>query len=223
MAEKLSPNSGLEGLRSGRLTIKKRVGRSDDGYDWLWLSVCDCGRKKKIRGRSLTKSNPTLSCGCLQKEQASDANRTHGGSGSPEYKVWSGMRTRCTNPKQASFKDYGKRGINVCERWKDFSKFLEDMGLRPTPKHTIERVDNDKGYGPDNCKWLPKKDQGKNKTTTQWVTYRKERRTLAEWCDLLDLPLTTIRMRLWRGWAVSEAFEFPITPGKWRKWHLKER
>jgi hypothetical protein len=220
MAKRLSPSEGLEGLRFGRLVVKKRAER--DLYDQFWLCACDCGKKKKIRGRAFTKRDrPTLSCGCLQKERASKARKTHGDSNSPEYKVWAGMWTRCTNPKQASFKDYGARGVTVCKRWEDYGKFLEDMGRRPTPKHTIDRADNNKGYSPNNCKWVPRKEQNRNKLNTILISYRGEKRLLNDWCELLKLPPSTIRMRLWRGWPVSDAFEFPITPGKWHKWHKR--
>lgn len=134
----------------------------------VWC-VCECGTLKNVY-RSHLLSGLSVSCGCYQKEKASEASRKHLLSKSPEYKVWQGMKGRCHNPTHADYYNYGARGISVSQEWRDsFDRFLEDMGKRPSDKHTIERLDNDKGYCKENCCWLLRVDQAKNK--------RKERRS----------------------------------------------
>jgi hypothetical protein len=116
-----------------------------------------------LRGRGI------LSCGCFQQEQASKANTTHGdsrrnGKRTPEYQAWTGMIKRCSNPSEIGFRHYGGRGIKVCERWRhSFPNFLADMGRKPSPKHSIERNDNDGNYEPSNCRWATQKEQIHNK------------------------------------------------------------
>ncbi len=149
------------GSVSGRLTVLKvlpatrRKGRL--------LCACACGAEKVIRKDHFL-SEETTSCGCVQKERASQSNSTHGMSNSHEFAIWSGMIQRCTNPLNKAFKNYGGRGINVCDRWKSsYENFFSDMGRRPGPNYSIERVDNDRGYEPSNCIWATASQQAKNR------------------------------------------------------------
>jgi hypothetical protein len=135
------------GCRFGRLVVLELQG-SDHGRK-LWLCQCDCGATKIVSSKLLMRGR-TQSCGCLR----SDAHRKHGQSGSPTYETWSGMLRRCLNPKHKRYKDYGGRGITVCERWLSFQNFFDDMGERP-PGCDLHRKDNDKGYELGNCVWLP--------------------------------------------------------------------
>lgn len=130
--------------------------------------LCVCGNKTTIRYASLSSGN-TKSCGCLRAEHLSKIATTHGLTAEHKNlaRRWSMMLDRCRNPNNKSYKNYGGRGITVCERWYSFENFFVDMGKPPTPGHTIERVKNNEGYCPDNCIWLPQKYQGYNTRRTK--------------------------------------------------------
>ena len=144
----------LTGQRFGRLVVLSRQGSV--GKKVAWLCLCDCGNKKVIESGNL-KTERTKSCGCFQKEQ----RFKHGMYGIPEYRVWGAMLQRCKNKSNSRYKDYGGRGIAVCRRWERFKNFYADMGDCPNGL-TLERIDNDKGYFPDNCKWATMKEQRNN-------------------------------------------------------------
>lgn len=161
----------------GRLTAAWPVGRQ--GIEICWLCFCVCGKFVVVQGNNLRSGN-VLSCGCLQKEVtrrrsiANQYGRKHGhsprGTSSPEYKTWESMIQRCTNPNAKHYSYYGGRGIQVCERWRDFRNFLADMGKRPSGRngnryeYTIDRYPNKNGnYEPGNCRWATWKQQGENK------------------------------------------------------------
>lgn len=127
---------------------------------WLHLVRCDCGVEKTICGYDMVRGNSS-SCGCLLREQKTN----HGMYHTPEYKVWAAMIQRCSNIKSAGYKNYGGRGISVCEEWLSFNNFIADMGARTTPKHTLERVDNNAGYNKDNCIWATRTMQSINTRT----------------------------------------------------------
>lgn len=165
----------LTNKKFGRLTVVKR--EPDERKNSYWLCKCICGNEKII-GRPHLISGHTKSCGCLHKEMITK----HGKYQEPLYKVWSGMWSRCTYQNHKQYQDYGGRGINVCNRWRDFKNFLSDMGNRPSPNHTIERINNNKGYNPSNCKWATRTEQSRNtrlrknnKTGYEGVTWDKRR------------------------------------------------
>jgi hypothetical protein len=122
------------------------------------------------------------------------------------------MRKRCTNPKSKSFQDYGARGITVCERWSDYSNFLDDMGERP-PYMTIERKDNDKGYSPDNCIWATRAVQNRNKRNSHFITHEGKTQTLLEWSREVGIHHVTILRRISKGMTPSEALTIPAKGG----------
>ena len=151
----------LTGLRFGRLFVQSRG--VPHKRNSRWVCVCDCGQTSIAYGHDLT-SGHHLSCGCFQKERVTKHGATRqGGWRTTEYSSWLSMRQRCTNPHQFGYARYGGRGIRVCKRWDDFSKFLADMGPKPTRRHTLERVNNDKNYTPKNCVWATRYEQAQNR------------------------------------------------------------
>ena len=154
----------LKGQRFGRLTIIKRV-ENDKWKNAKWLCQCDCGNVKKINGYEL-KNGHTKSCGCLQKERASKARKTHGHKinrvVTKTYTAWQSMLKRCDNPKNKNYKDYGGRGIKVCDRWlHSFENFLSDIGKAPNGL-TLDRKNNNGNYEPNNCRWVAMTEQNQN-------------------------------------------------------------
>jgi hypothetical protein len=148
----------LAGQRFGRLTVVSYGKNAREG----WFCRCDCGVEWFVPSGSL-RNGSTRSCGCLKRDEMSQRLRTHGGAFMPEYKIWEAMRRRCSKPSDPSYKNYGARGISVCERWLDYGNFLADMGKRPTPKHTLDRTNNDGNYEPGNCHWATRSEQAKNR------------------------------------------------------------
>lgn len=118
----------------------------------------------------------------------------------PEYETWGRIRQRCTNPKNPAFPDYGARGIRMCERWASFENFYADMGPRPSPKHSIDRRDNNGDYSPENCRWATLKQQSRNKRNNVWIEHDGKRMILEDWATETGLPRTTLEQRVWRAW-----------------------
>jgi hypothetical protein len=170
------------GQRFGRLVAIEQVARkAPDERSPRWLFRCDCGSLKALKVGDLIRSRyPTKSCGCLQHENAKrfgdKSPVKHGETRSgmtPEYRAWGDMRHRCRNPTAKSFKWYGGRGIAVCERWDDFRSFLADMGRKPGPEYSIDRIDNDGNYEPGNCRWATAKQQSNNHRKSNQYLCRK--------------------------------------------------
>lgn len=149
----------LKGKRYGRLKVLRRAGRSDLEGRSRWWVRCKCGTERTMAQASLT-SRGVKSCGCAQRE----AVTKHGGSSTPEYRVWRDMVQRCTNPNAPNYERYGARGIRVCARWRDsFASFLKDVGRRPSSKHQLDRVNGRYGYSPGNCAWVTRIQNARNK------------------------------------------------------------
>lgn len=173
--------------------------------------VCDCGNKV-IVGRARLRSGHTKSCGCLSGEKHGESHKTK------EYSIWSGMRKRCLNTKCYQYESYGGRGINICERWlTSYTNFLEDMGRCPSPTHSIERIDNNKGYGPENCKWATPKEQCRNRRRTRYLTFNGVTQCIKDWAISLNVSPVLIRERLEYGWSVEDALTKPAKKFKVKK------
>jgi hypothetical protein len=150
----------MTGRRFGRLTVISDAGNNKYS-NAQWLCLCDCGATKTVGGRSL-RVGKSQSCGCVTLEVNRSRMTRHGKTGTCEHNIWLTMRDRCRNPKNHKFSAYGGRGIAVCDRWNSFEAFLADMGPRPTSRHSIDRIDNDGNYEPDNCRWATSKEQRAN-------------------------------------------------------------
>ena len=193
----------LTGQRFGRLVVVERVENSADGRA-RWLCRCDCGQSKTVLGEHLKKGR-TKSCGCAKSESSSKRFKKHGGRNSKLYRIWSNMKDRCNNPDCKVYSDYGGRGIKVCKEWIDDFSAFQKWALANGYKEglTIDRKDNDKGYSPDNCRWTDRKIQGNNKRNCRYITYKGQRKTVAEWSDITGIPHDTLLYRLNHGWETE--------------------
>jgi hypothetical protein len=139
-------------------------------------------------------------------------NATHGLTKSREYKTWQKMKERCYNPRAINFERYGARGITVCDEWRNcFEQFLSDMGKKPSPKHSIERLDNLAGYSKANCRWVTMKEQNRNRRSNRYVEYNGVTKSVAQWAEELRVSSSTILMRLSAGWSVERTMETPVS------------
>lgn len=192
----------------GRLTVLAFAGQK--ARKAYWLCRCDCGNETAVRGTELV-SGRTQSCGCLGRERTITRNTTHGMSRTLEYRTWNGMIQRCHNPHNKSYHRYGGRSITVCERWRtSLDTFIEDMGPRPTPKHTIERINNSLGYSPDNCKWATRKEQAHNTRQNVMIRFHGKTQCIGAWAEERGMAMKILWQRLNRGWSIERALTTPI-------------
>ena len=159
--------------------------------------VCDCGAKTEINISRL-RNGQTMSCGCLRRETTRGRATTHGLSGTREYDVWCAMKNRCGNPNDKVYDSYGGRGIVVCERWEKFENFIADMGQRPSSRHTIERVENNDGYNPDNCIWEIKKENCRNRRDSRFLLIDGVKFVQAAAIEIFGFNPATFGQRTWR-------------------------
>lgn len=174
-----------------------------------WICRCKCGTIRTHQ-RSALISNSTQSCGCLRGEQLAIRNRTHGMRYTTEYNSWRGMKERCQNPNSTKYHLYGSRGITVCQRWQDFEAFFEDMGTKPTPSHTIERINNNGNYEPDNCNWIPHDKQAVNRRNNHLITIDGVTLTIAEWRRHFGISKNAYDGRIHLGWSIIDALTTPV-------------
>lgn len=185
----------INGKRFGRWTVIERAG-SDKYGTALWKCVCDCGNEKTVRGVELKKGT-TQSCGCLHRE----ITTKHGMSKSRPYKIWQGMKTRCTNQKQPNYERYGNRMIDYDQKWETFKGFWDDMKESYQDGLTIERMDNSEGYSKDNCKWVTPHEQNMNMRSNVYINYNGIDYMVDDIVKMTGFSRSLIYNRNRRGWS----------------------
>lgn len=194
----------LIGTPVGDLIVENYVGRDKYSHK-LFECKCVCGNKVTVLEHSLNTLH-TTSCGCLKGKKISKANTKHGKSRTMLYKCWQSMLQRCENTNDTNYKNYGRRGITVCERWHTFENFYFDMGDRFVGG-TLERIDVNGNYGPDNCIWATMIVQQNNRRNNHTITYLEETHTITEWSRKIGINPSTLWMRLDRGMRIEQALE----------------
>ncbi len=173
--------------------------------------MCDCGEKTVVHGAEL-RSGDTQSCGCLHSEVTSKRHKTHGRSHTPEHNAWLSLKQRCTDQKRPDYANYGGRGIRVSKKWMhDFEAFYRHIGPRPSPRHSVERINNARGYMPGNVKWATATEQQNNKRQTVWVTIQGIRKPVAFWARERGISHQVLASRVRYGWPEERLFE-PVIP-----------
>jgi hypothetical protein len=211
----MPPRIDLTGQRFGRLVV--------EGYSHTkngkthWVCKCDCGKRVTVISDSLRRGK-TRSCGCYRDEVSSEVHKVHGMRQTRMYTIWKDMIKRTENPSEKSFKDYGGRGIKVCEEWRHNFQSFYDWAIKSGYNETlsIDRIDVNGNYGPNNCRWATQKTQCNGKRNNVRVKYNGETLTLQQWSERIGIKYYTLRNRLFvLGWTVEEAFETPV--GEHRK------
>lgn len=201
----------LTGRRFGKLYVIEKTNERNRGCV-TWLCQCDCGNLC-IKNGAYLRNGDTTSCGCYQKEKASEANSTHGKSNNPIYRTFMRMIDRCENPHSKSYKDYGARGIKICDEWRnDPMKFYEwSMKNGYRKGLTIDRIDNDGNYEPNNCRWTTKLIQSNNRRTNTFIEYNGKKMTYAEWGRETGISESLIRHRIVNShWDIEKALTTPV-------------
>lgn len=206
----------LTGNRYSKLTVIERAENAKGGIP-VWKCLCDCGNVTLVRGQNL-KSGAVKSCGCLKHKPAH--NRTHNLSKNPLYQRWNQIKMRCYNLSCDSYMNYGGRGIKMCEEWKTsveaFVKWANENGYKKDL--TIERINNNGDYCPENCKWIPKKEQPNNRRCCYSINYNNKTQNLAQWCKELGLNYKFIHNRIHKcGWSFEKAISVPVCVEKRNK------
>lgn len=200
----------LRGERFGKLIVIQYVGKNKHRQS-LWSCKCDCGNNTVVTTQELRKGD-TKSCGCLQRHKARVAHMTHGLSGTTLYQVWQHIRRRCNDAKDPAYPNYGGRGIYICEEWNNsvlsFVAWANSSGY--AEGLTIERIDNDGPYSPDNCTWVTKAQQNINKRATKKAYCADARINIAKLAAKHGLRAGTLQWRLSHGWPLHEACHTPV-------------
>lgn len=209
------------GQRFGRLVVLEEAARPANGHPKkvYWRCLCDCGNVTIVDVDCLRRGT-TRSCGCLLREVSAEIGRKgrkHGMIRTPEYQAWRGMFDRCYNPKSRDYAGWGGRGIIVCDRWhKSFENFYADMGPRPGRRYSIDRIDNDGPYSPDNCRWATYVQQNNNQRPQSErynvlkVDYNGKVQSIKQWAKEAGLRPNILRKRLLMGWDMERAMTAPV-------------
>lgn len=222
----------IRGNRYGHWTVLERAENGKNGT-LRWLCKCDCGTIRSVDANHL-KRGDTTNCGCIARANTSWRNiflhRTHGGTTNQFdrrlYNVYLGIHKRCEKPYSKNYRIYGARGIKVCDEWsgehgyENFREWAVPAGYdpyAPRGKCTLDRIDNDGDYSPENCRWVDAKEQGNNRRDNHMITYNEETLTLTEWADRYGLKPVTLTKRLRDGWSVEKALTTPVDKTKRNK------
>lgn len=199
----------MVGMVFGRLTVVNMESRNYRGRA-IWNCICTCGNTAEVLGDYL-RSGDTKSCGCFKSDNAKSLYTKHGKEPKSEYRIWYHLRSRCNNVSDAAYKNYGGRGIKVCDRWQGdngFVYFLADMGKKPSPKHSIDRVNNGGNYEPGNCRWATMKEQQNNRTNNRIIEYNGFKGTVSQAADNFNIKYNILRLRIGRGWEIERAINY---------------
>jgi len=202
----MTKREDITGQKFNYLTAIRFVEYNEKSHNCMWLFKCECG-KEIIINKSNVKNGHTKSCGCYNQKVASERLKTHGQTDTKEYRTWGNMKKRCLNPNDKNYKKYGGRGITVCKNWEDsFENFFEDMGYAPSPKHTIDRIDNNGIYEATNCRWATQKEQNRNYSRNINITINDKTHCLKEWCEIYNKPYDLVYQRITKlGWNPATA------------------
>ena len=180
-----------------------------------WKCQCDCGTIKVVAAVNLGRG--TTSCGCYRRENTRRIKTTHGNKpksgGTPEYHAWVQMKLRTSDPTRKDAANYILRGISVCKEWEDsFETFLLDMGCRPSPSHSLDRIDNNLGYSKENCRWATRTEQSRNRRSNKVLNYHGTEVRLIDLAEQLGMDAARkkkVTLRIWRGWSHDSAVDTP--------------
>ena len=208
-----SKEINIIGKKYGRLTVIEKIKDNKNKYS-MCKCICDCGNKCIVNIANV-KSGHTKSCGCLQKETIGDINKKHGKRNTRLYDIWCGIKVRCYNKNDKNYKNYGGRGITICQEW--FNNFINfynwSMANGYTDDLSIDRIDVNGNYEPSNCRWVDRKTQNRNTRTNRYLTYKGETHCIAEWAEILHIKQYIIIERLKYGWSIEKIFETPVNYG----------
>lgn len=197
----------IAGQKFGRLSVLEFAGFGKRRLAW-WTCKCDCGTVLNVQGNNLRTGN-TSSCGCARIEEVKGRLTKHGLADTPEYLTWRSMKDRCENSTGTNKHRYVGRGITYCDRWKRFENFFADMGKKPSPHHTLDRINNDGNYEPGNCRWATRTEQNNNRSTNRVIVVNGKSGTVAELSREYGVKSRIVYKRLWLGWTPEDALTKP--------------
>lgn len=198
----MPPKIQMIGKKFGKLTVIEEVEKGNRGP--RYKCICDCGNEKIAYGVDLRTLHCT-SCGCNISNRA----KTHGMSDTRVNRIYRNMKKRCDNPNCPDYHNYGGRGIKYCKEWSTFEGFWEDMKEGYSDKLTLDRIDNDKGYSKENCRWVTRKIQARNTRANRYIEYKGQRKTVADWADEYEIDKMKVIQRLNAGYSVHDALNMP--------------
>lgn len=210
----------MVGKKCGRLGVIMRSKSRNKVEPIRWFCICECGNYGDFGGVEL-RNGHTKSCGCLKKESDRESHTKHGMTYSPEAQAWSRMKGRCYDKNNKNYHYYGGRGISVCKRWKNsFENFFEDMQRRPSNKHSLDRINVNKGYKPSNCRWATPEQQSRNMRSNKSIKFRCYKMLKTDWADYLGISQNNLGKYLKRGNNMNQLYRFYLNKNKklpWRK------